>query len=220
MTTGDMDRPGDPDRPGAVDEAIWSELVAAFHEPSAPDERPPWPRAENLAAAPQSGEVIAAEPFHGEPGAEAPDAPLGPAGEAGGDRDGGPPSRVVRPAVRTDAPQLPPAAVTWTGPVAPPSGPRDWPAPTVDEDSIDGYVPPPIPPMELGGAAKAAWLAGIGGPLYLMAAAIVNWPTPRWAAALCLLGGIGGFGYLVSRLKDRQDDSDEDPDDPTYGAVV
>ena len=39
-------------------------------------------------------------------------------------------------------------------------------------------------------------------------------------AGVSLLAGIAGFGYLISRLKDRPDDDDDDPDDPTFGAVV
>jgi hypothetical protein len=238
MTTGDMDHPGDPERPGGVDEAIWSELVAAFHAPSAPDAERPWPEAENLAAAPpQDGQETAAPARPGPARAPSPadDGPDGPgphdaapdqrpfpgaAADPGADREGGP-ARVVRPAARPGTPpQRPPASVTWTGPALG-EGPRDWPSPPDEDGDLDRFVPPPVPPMpELSGAAKAAWLAGIGGPLYLMAATILNWDTPRWAAALCVLGGVGGFAYLVSRLQSRGDDSDDDPDDPTYGAVV
>jgi hypothetical protein len=216
MTTGDTDRPGDPEQPGAVDEAIWSELVAAFHAPSAPDDRMSWPAAENIAAAAPDDDAPPVDgQFHAapdEPGAAAED------GERpGADRDGGPPSRVVRPAARTDAPP-PPSAVTWTRP-AEATGPRDWPTPE-DDDSDASFLPSQLPPMpELPAAAKAAWIVGIGGPVYLALATILRWDTPQWAAALCLLGGILGFGYLVSRLKDRSDDPDDD-DDPTYGAVL
>jgi hypothetical protein len=69
-------------------------------------------------------------------------------------------------------------------------------------------------------ATKAAWLAGLGGPAYLALATLLHWQTPQWAALLCVLAGVVGFGYLVSRLKDRPDDGDDGPDDPTYGAVL
>jgi hypothetical protein len=102
--------------------------------------------------------------------------------------------------------------VTWTA-----SGPRDW---DEAEQPEEGYTPPPPPPLpELGMATKAAWLGGLGGPAYLALATILQWETPQWAALMSVLAGVTGFGYLVSKLKDRRDD-DDDPDDPTYGAVV
>jgi hypothetical protein len=189
MTTGDMDRPSEGERPGAVDDAVWTELVAAFHA-STGDQPGRWPDAENL---PDSG----TQPLPGE---------IAPAT----------PSRVVRPAAQPGQqpppPQTPPA-VTWTAP-----GPRDWDrAPEPEE----GYTPPPPPPLpELGMATKAAWIAGLGGPTYLALATLLHWQTPQWAALLCVLSGVVGFAYLVSRLKDRPGDGDDDPDDPTYGAVL
>ena len=187
MTTGDMDRPDRPsegDRPGAVDDAVWTELVASFHASTA--ERPGlWPDAENLP---------------GDPDAGANPTPTAP-------------SRVVRPASRPeDAPPSAPPAVTWTE-----AGPRDW-EPQFDPDD-EGFVPPPPPPLpELGVPTRVAWLAGLGGPGYLALATILHWNTPQWAALMCVLAGVVGFGYLVSRLKDRPDDGDDDPDD--FGAVV
>ena len=194
MTTGDMDRPSENERqnelPGAVDDEVWTELVASFHASTA--DRPGlWPDAENVATDPP-----VPQPPHG------PEAP--PAS----------PSRVVRPAARPDDPPSAPPAVTWTA-----AGPRDWDAPADPEH--DGFVPPPPPPLPaLEAATKAAWLAGLGGPGYLALATIMHWQTPQWIALLCILGGVVGFGYLVSKLKDRPEDGDDDPDDPTYGAVV
>jgi hypothetical protein len=171
-----------------VDDAVWTELVASFHASTA-DRPGRWPDAENLPGDP-------------------PAPPQGPTA----------PSRVVRPASRpdqeqdADAPPSAPPAVTWTA-----AGPRDW-DPPYDPDE-DGFVPPPPPPLpELGVPTKAAWLAGLGGPGYLTLATLLHWSTPQWAALLCVLAGVIGFGYLVSRLKDRPDDGDDDPDD--FGAVV
>jgi hypothetical protein len=235
MTTGDMDRPSEGDRPGAVDDAIWTELVASFHASTA-DRPGRWPEAEDLP---------------GDPDGPDPDGTPGTATAAGGAAGIGPqapgrdvtrpvdptpgihpgaggiggavppssapatPSRVVRPAARPgqELPPTAPPAVTWTG------GPRDYaPAEPVDED---GYVPPPPPPLpELGMGTKAAWLAGLGGPGYLALATILRWDTPQWASLLCVLAGVVGFGYLVSKLKDRPEDGGDDPDDPTYGAVL
>lgn len=219
MTTGDMDRPDRPsegDRPGAVDDAVWTELVASFHASTA--DRPGlWPDAENLPGDPDGpGDVATGLPTQ---------TPYGPGSQPHG-HDGTPstgagvnatpmtPSRVVRPASRPgqDAPPPAPPAVTWTA-----AGPRDWDPPFDPDD--EGFVPPPPPPLpELGVPTKAAWLAGLGGPGYLTLATILHWNTPQWAALLCVLAGVIGFGYLVSRLKDRPDDGDDDPDD--FGAVV
>jgi len=237
MTTGDMDRPSEGDRPGAVDDAVWTELVASFHASTA--DRPGlWPESENLPGDPDGPDPhgpagsAAAATGPGAPGIGAPAPgrdgvlPADPGagllpgagaalGAAPGSSSPATPARVVRPAHRAGQeppPVAPPAAVTWTG------GPRDYaPAEPVDED---GYVPPPPPPLpELGMATKAAWLAGLGGPGYLALATILQWNTPQWTLLLCVLSGVVGFGYLVSKLKDRPEDGD-DPDDPTYGAVL
>lgn len=203
MTTGDMDRPSEGDRPGAVDDAVWTELVAAFHASTA-DQPGRWPDAENLpdtGTRPQPGEGTLGQ---------------GPASGHGIGTPPSTPSRVVRPASRPGREQPPsaPPAVTWTAP-----GPRDWDTPP--EPVEEGYVPPPPPPLpELGMATKAAWVAGLGGPSYLALATLLHWQTPQWAALLCVLAGVVGFGYLVSRLKGRPGDGDDDPDDPTYGAVL
>ncbi len=208
MTTGDMDRPSEGERPGAVDDAVWTELVASFHASTA-ERADLWPDAENLPA--DSGGNVT--------GAKAPDRSPGPdavPGMPGSEAHSGPgvnaapaaPSRVVRPASRPDAPSSAPPAVTWTA-----AGPRDWETPA-DPGEDEGFVPPNPPPLpELGMATKAGWLAGLGGPGYLAVATIVHWNTPQWAALLCVLAGVVGFGYLVSKLKDHPDDYEDDPDD-------
>jgi hypothetical protein len=226
MTTGD-DRPSEGDRSGAVDDAVWTELVASFHASTA--DRPGlWPDAENLPSDPDGpvGSLEAAPGVPGVPGpAQTPHGPntlphgrdAVPGAAAGVNATPAAPSRVVRPAARPDqdAPPSAPPAVTWTA-----AGPRDW-DPPIDPGDDEGYVPPPPPPLpELGVPTKAAWLAGLGGPGYLALATIMHWETPQWIALLCVLAGVVGFGYLVSRLKDRPDDEDDDPDDPTYGAVL
>lgn len=223
MTTGDMDRPSEGDRPGAVDDAVWTELVAAFHASTA-DQPGRWPDAENLpdtGMPPYPGDGPLGQGTPGTPGTQA--GPTSGAGSGSGSTSGhgistapSTPSRVVRPASRPGREQPPsaPPAVTWTAP-----GPRDWDTPP--EPVEEGYVPPPPPPLpELGMATKAAWIAGLGGPVYLALATLLQWQTPQWAALLCVLAGVVGFGYLVSRLKGRPEDGDDDPDDPTFGAVL
>ncbi|MBS2964601.1 hypothetical protein KGA66_16210 [Actinocrinis puniceicyclus] len=207
MTTGDMDRPGEGERPGAVDDAVWTELVAAFHASTA-DQPGRWPDAENLpGAGPRP---------HGGDGAQSGMAGTGAGPGPGFNATPATPSRVVRPASRPGQEQPPsaPPAVTWTAP-----GPRDWDS--APEPAEDGYTPPPPPPLpELGMVTKAAWIAGLGGPSYLTLATLLHWQTPQWAALLCVVAGVLGFAYLVTRLKDRPGGGDDDPDDPTYGAVL
>ena len=203
MTTGDMDRPSENDRPGAVDDEVWTELVASFHASTA-ERADLWPDAENLPTDPDAPAVT-------EPQTPAPQGPLTQPHVPDVNATPAAPSRVVRPAARPDVPPSAPPAVTWTA-----AGPRDW-DPPIDADD-DGFVPPPPPPLPaLEAATKAAWLAGLGGPGYLALATIMHWETPQWIALLCILAGVVGFGYLVSRLKDRPDDIEDDPDD---GAVV
>jgi hypothetical protein len=211
VSTGDMERPGDweqppGDRGPVIDEQVWSELVAAFH--ASPD------------APPSAEEQFELSTLT--------DPPAGP---------GTGPGHVVRSANRPPdpaAPEQPPgagladgrSAVTWTTGAAGPAGagragtgPRDWPEPPDPDDEFVPEEPPPLPEMTAG--AKLAWLAGIGGPVYLMAATLLHWDMPTWASVLSAGGAVGGFLYLVSRLKDhRGGPDDEDPEDPTYGAVV
>ena len=72
MTTGDMDRPGEGERPGAVDDAVWTELVASFHASTA-DQVGLWPDAENLPGEPDGR-------GHGAPGTGTPAHPATDAG--------------------------------------------------------------------------------------------------------------------------------------------
>jgi len=204
VSTGDMERPGDWEQPGgdrgpAVDEQVWTELVAAFH--ASPD-APPSPEEQfelSTLIDPPAG------PGHVVRSANRPDTAPDAQGLGSGLSDGR-------------------SAVTWTtgggaragGPVA---GPRDWDGGPGEDDEFVAPVPPPLPEMSAG--AKLAWIAGLGGPAYLMAATILQWDPPGWASLLAVGGAVGGFLYLFSRLKDhRGGPDDDDPEDPTYGAVV
>ena len=214
MSTGDMDRPGDREQPGGdrgpvVDEQVWSELVASFHaSPDAPPSAEEQFELSTLIDPPAGpGHVVrSANPNRPEPAT--PETPGLGAGLADGR-----------------------SAVTWTtggaaelGTVGAQrsgsAGPRDWDGWTgEDEDEFVAPIPPPLPEMSPG--AKLAWLAGLGGPAYLMAATILQWDPPGWASLLAVGGAVGGFLYLFSRLKDhRGGPDDDDPEDPTYGAVV
>jgi hypothetical protein len=234
MTAMEGEPPGEGERPRAVDDEVWTELVASFHASStAPSAR--WPDAENVPLDDDGFGPPEPDPDHAGPtGPGGPPGPLvseGPAGPGS--------SRVVRPAFRPDGeaqretpPPVPPRPAgprpspEGRPPVTPREltywssstlGPRDWD--TVPEPD-EPYVPPAPPPLpEVSTAAKAALLVGLGGPGYLVVAAILNWQTPSWAALVCVLCGVAGFGYLVSRLKGSRDDDDDDPDD-NFGAVI
>ncbi|MEU8120244.1 hypothetical protein AB0C21_16175 [Spirillospora sp. NPDC049024] len=115
--------------------------------------------------------------------------PADPPGE-GEDRTGRlPRARVIRPA---EAPEFP-----------------------ADDDDDEGhYVPPPPPPLPSADPlTKGAWIALIGGPVYLLVTVILDWEVPGWAAFLAVAAFIGGFVTLVLRMGDE-------PRDPDDGAVV
>lgn len=88
-------------------------------------------------------------------------------------------------------------------------------APEFPGDDDDGhYVPPPPPPLPSADPlTKGAWIALIGGPVYLLVTVILDWEVPGWAAFLAVAAFIGGFVTLVLRMGDE-------PRDPDDGAVV
>ncbi|MFJ5231628.1 hypothetical protein ACIQBJ_17260 [Kitasatospora sp. NPDC088391] len=87
------------------------------------------------------------------------------------------------------------------------------------EDEDEGHFvppePPPLPPADT--TAKFAWLAVLGGPALLLFDAVVWREVSGWPAWVGFLAFLGGFGTLVSRMKDRDED---EPEDPGGGAVV
>lgn len=105
-------------------------------------------------------------------------------------------------------------------------GPRDWsPADEkpedadpeeLDEDPEEHFVPPPPPPLpKTDLATKVAWVALLGGPLFLIAVVMLGRPIGEWTTFLAIATCGAGFVALVSRL--RRDHDEDDPDD---GAVV
>lgn len=85
--------------------------------------------------------------------------------------------------------------------------------PPVDEEGH--YVPPPPPPLPTADPlTKGAWIALVGGPLYLLITVVLNWDVPGWAAFLAVAAFIGGFVTLVLRMGDEPRPPDDD------GAVV
>ena len=84
----------------------------------------------------------------------------------------------------------------------------------LEEDDEAHYVPPPPPPLPSADPlTKGAWIALVGGPLYLLITVILDWEVPGYAAFLAVAAFIGGFVTLVLRMGDE-------PRDPDDGAVV
>jgi hypothetical protein len=84
------------------------------------------------------------------------------------------------------------------------------------DDPHDHYVPPEPPRgPRLDWISRLAWLGLLGGPLLLIAAAILDFGTGR-ITTLAVAGFIGGFLTLVLRMKDRLPPGDGGDD----GAVV
>jgi hypothetical protein len=93
--------------------------------------------------------------------------------------------------------------------------PDEEPARKAD-DPHDHFVPPEPPRgPKLDWISRLAWLGLLGGPLLLIAAAVLDFGTGR-ITTLAVVGFIGGFLTLVLRMKDRLP-PDDTPDD---GAVV
>jgi hypothetical protein len=87
------------------------------------------------------------------------------------------------------------------------------PASGEDEDD-DHYIPPPPPPLPKPDATtRFAWIALLGGPLYLLASVFLRWEVPSWAAFTAVAAFIGGFVALVLRMGDEPPEDDD-------GAVV
>ncbi|WP_223245375.1 hypothetical protein [Streptomyces sp. CBMA156] len=96
------------------------------------------------------------------------------------------------------------------------SGPRDFElAEETDEGHFVPPEPPPLPAADV--TAKFAWLAVLGGPALLLVDAVVWREVSGWPAWVGITAFLGGFVTLVARMKDRDEDEPEDPDN---GAVV
>jgi len=99
---------------------------------------------------------------------------------------------------------------------AQPAGPRDYVA--ADDPDEGHFIPPEPPPLpQADTTAKFAWLAVLGGPALLLFDALVWREVSGWPAWIGVAAFLGGFATLVARMKDRDDD---EPEDPTGGAVV
>ncbi len=167
------------------EEAAWRDLVARFD--ASADVEPdlaPWPSREDLPG-------IAA-PAADQAAGDDQTAPTDQAGE-------GAAAGAFLPSDRT-------RVIRFAG------DPRSY-SPAEEEEQP--YVPVPLPPpAKLDTIAKAAWVALIGGPLYLLLGTFLHWSISGLEAFAAVAAFVGGFVTLVIRLGDRERDDDDD------GAVV
>lgn len=92
----------------------------------------------------------------------------------------------------------------------PPGGPRSYTPP--GEPDEDHYVPVPLPPPgKLDPLTKAAWLAVLGGPGYLLVVSLfLHLSVSPLAAFVAVAAFVGGFVTLVIKLGDHSRDDDDD----------
>jgi len=214
------------------DEAAWRDLIARFDMPVDHPDAVPWPEREGLtppaAASGRADQETAGPETAGPQAADAQPVDVERADPQAADQEpvdpgtadplrGADRARVIRPA--TPLPNgisvpLPPAGA------AAGAGPGRADAIDGDEADIDEeehFVPPPPPPLpHLDSVAKGAWTALFGGPAYLLAATLMGWVVPGWAALLAVIAFVGGFAMVAVRLGDRRSD-DTGSDD---GAVL
>ena len=185
-----MSGPGDIGGEVSGDEAAWRDLIARFDVPAdLGTAKHPWPSSEDVPGTPPAG-----------PGAADPV-----------------PADSTEPLITSDHadlasdPYLPPdrsSAVRHAG------DPRNYSPPEEDDER---YRPAPLPPpARLDPIAKAAWVAVIGGPAYLLVASLFLSMTISPTEAFIAIGAfVGGFVTLVIKLGDRSRRDDDDD-----GAVV
>ena len=76
------------------------------------------------------------------------------------------------------------------------------------------FVPPPPPPLpKPAWPVLLAWL-GMGYAVLMVLAVVVGVRLPAWAGWLAIIGFVGGFGILVTRLPRSR------PPDAGDGAVL
>jgi hypothetical protein len=199
---------GDADGEISRDEATWRDLVARFDRPADTTlTEVPWPAREDLprsAAAGPEASLTAADP----PGQDSPGTPSPAADQVASSPDQPPGARSgVRPWPEPDGSYRP---TDRTRVVRPAGDPRSYTPP--DDDQDERYVPAPLPPpAKLDSISKAALVAVIGGPGYLLIAVVfLHWTISAPAAFVAVAAFIGGFVTLVVKLGDRSRRDDDD----------
>ena len=217
MTNGEHDgeppvRPGDDGEPELDVDSAFAAIVAGWGQDEPGDGS--WPVAEDLgdpeppasSPAPPSAPPSAPPPIAASPSPTAlppavpPAAPAAPDDAEDDDRPGE--NEIVLP------------AVVLGGRPGQTVGPRDV-DPNAPEPPEEGYVPPEPPPIPRGDLlTRMLWIGTIGGPLFLLIAAIAWHDAPRMLVLAAVAAFVGGFVMLVMRLPHDRDDEDDN------GAVV
>jgi len=188
----DPEVPGDPasqgerdDRPEIDIDSAFAAIVAGFSDP-VPHGVGPWPASEDLDDDPDDPGATAQAALPGVPAT--PD-----------------PSRW----------ELPARHVVLPGGVEPVPRSGRHAGPAEDDDEDEGYQPPEPPPLPRGDlVSRLAWTAVLGGPVFLLLAALLWRSLPTVLLLVALTAFVGGFVTLVARMPQ------EHPDDPDDGAVV
>ena len=223
MTNGGHDgngeqplRPGDDGEPELDIDSAFAAIVAGWGDDDAGSQPGSWPVAEDVeppggsAGSPTSLPASPVPP--GSPGS-----PDGPdrAAERDTGRDGDHDDEAGRPGDRPDGDPVLPAIVLGGGSLTSSTiGPRDS-DPDAPAPAEEGFVPPEPPPIPRGDLmTRLLWGGAIGGPLFLLVAAIAWRDAPRMLILAAVAAFVGGFVMLVVRMPhDREDDDDD-------GAVV
>lgn len=89
----------------------------------------------------------------------------------------------------------------------------DEPAETADADDGERFIPPDLPPLPRADlVSRLAWAGVVGGPLFLLIAALFWRDLPELLLLVAVAAFVGGFAALVVRMPRDRDDDD--------GAVV
>jgi len=205
----DVDGPGDlqprdgqDDRPEIDIDAAFAAIIEGFSDPSPPHGVGPWPASEDLDDDEPTSPTTPKQSGDDDPS---------PRGDARTEELASPPPTgrhggVVRRIVLSDA-----ASDTGSGRGSETSDTGS------DEHDLDdeGFVPPEPPPLPRGDLiSRLAWGAVIGGPVFLLVAALAWRTLPAVLLLVALLAFVAGFVTLVARMPA------EHPDDPDDGAVV
>jgi len=89
--------------------------------------------------------------------------------------------------------------------------PRSY-TPPEEDDEDERYVPAPLPPpARMDALSKAAWVALIVGPGYLLLGTLLQWTISGTEALVAIAAFIAGFVILVLKMGERPPrDKDDD----------
>ncbi len=198
-----MSGPGDIGGEVSGDEAAWRDLIARFDSPATQaTEAAPWPASEDL---PDSGSPASALPDSrvpdGRPDDDLPDDDRLDDGGPDGGRAGEPQASGPR-AVEGYVPPEGTRIIRFT---------RDPRAYSPPDEPEERYVPEPLPPpARLDAVSKAAWVALICGPGYLLLGTVLQWSISGTEALVAIAAFIAGFVTLVVKMGDRPPRDDDD----------